>query len=957
MAETSSDPARDPRLLSYALSPTPAWLWALDGSRLLWANAAGAETFKAANAAAAAALRFTRDDTAAVQIARLAGTLPANGDWRLERLRGFGGGIGGAMVCQCARLRLADGTAAVLVVAGERAGTELPLDVRLHRFFADNPAAVAAFSGDGRLIAINPAAGGLRDAGSLAELGAQGLGERALREGHAEGRTSLGDIALDCAPDGDDPVLLLSREPDGGEQIEDTKASAATAPTMIAASTESESPRLRFIWQTDADERFAIDSDDFVALLGPGAGALLNRPWPEIASAVDPDGVMAAALADGATFSGVVVEWPVDGERIALELSGIPIVDGERKVGYRGFGICSDMTRLRALAERRATPPAAEPVAAAHPAEPQPVADAPQSVAEAPAAPDAVAADESRTANVLPFPAPERPALSDKEASAFNELARALSDRLNADAPLAADSIAAAPAAPAPAAAEEPPDRPAPPRRETATPQTEASILDRLPVGVLVYRLNDLLYANRAFLDWTGYGDLQALRDAGGLDSLFIEAAPGESEGDNGRALLISTPAGEERPVQGRLLPTQWNGDSALVLMLDTTVAPKADPASDRAAREAESENRELKAVLDTAVDGVILFDRAHCILSANSSAQALFGFEQADFATMSFIDLFAPDSKRPVLDYIERIMRGGAAALMNHGLEVTGRVRRGGLVPLHMSIGQIEGGTKYAAVFRDMTAWKRTEEDLVDARRQAEAASAAKSDFLARISHEIRTPLNAIVGFSEVMMEERFGPIGSDRYRQYLRDIHAASGHLISLLNELLDLSKIEAGRLDLTFAAVNLNDLTQQCVAIMQQQANRERVIVRTSLAPNLPQVLADARSIRQIVLNLLSNSIKFTGAGGQVIVSTGTTDSGGVVLRVRDTGGGMSEQEVKAAVEPFGQAATASRWGVSGSGLGLPIARALAEANHATFRISSTVRNGTLAALTFPAARIVA
>jgi PAS domain S-box-containing protein len=408
-------------------------------------------------------------------------------------------------------------------------------------------------------------------------------------------------------------------------------------------------------------------------------------------------------------------------------------------------------------------------------------------------------------------------------------------------------------------------------------------------------------------------------------------------------------------PVQGRLFSTQWAGESALVLMLNTEPAPTASRDLELSARRTEVENRELKAVLDTATDGIVLLDRDRRIRSANSSAQALFGFEPGEFVAMALDELFPPESKRAVLDYFDGIARGGSAALLNPGLEVTGRVRRGGLVPLHLSVGPIEGGAKFCAVFRDVTAWKRTEEDLVNARRQAESASAAKSDFLAKISHEIRTPLNAIIGFSEVMIEERFGPIANDRYRQYLRDIHTSGEHLISLLNELLDLSKIEAGKLDLTFGGVNLNDLTQQCVAIMQQQANRERVIIRSSLAANLPQIVADARSIRQIVLNLLSNSIKFTGAGGQVIVSTAVTDSRGVVLRVRDTGEGMSDQELKAALEPFRQLATASRWGSSGTGLGLPITKALAEANHAVFSISSTVHDGTLVEVSFPSSRV--
>jgi signal transduction histidine kinase len=154
-----------------------------------------------------------------------------------------------------------------------------------------------------------------------------------------------------------------------------------------------------------------------------------------------------------------------------------------------------------------------------------------------------------------------------------------------------------------------------------------------------------------------------------------------------------------------------------------------------------------------------------------------------------------------------------------------------------------------------------------------------------------------------------------------------------------------------------VSINDLTQQCVAIMQPQANRERIIIRTSLSPRLPQVMADARSVRQIVLNLLSNSIKFTVAGGQVIVSTAVTDSGEVVLRVRDTGIGMSAKDIATALEPFRQVATAMRGRSGGTGLGLPLTKALAEANHATFHIKSAPNEGTLVEIAFPGARLLA
>jgi len=288
----------------------------------------------------------------------------------------------------------------------------------------------------------------------------------------------------------------------------------------------------------------------------------------------------------------------------------------------------------------------------------------------------------------------------------------------------------------------------------------------------------------------------------------------------------------------------------------------------------------------------------------------------------------------------------------------VIGRVREGGLIPLFMTMGRIAEETqKFCAVFRDITQWKKAEEELLTAKRDAEKESSAKSDFLAKISHEIRTPLNAIIGFSEVMMDERFGSIGNDRYREYLKDIHTSGEHLVSLLNDLLDLSKIEAGRLDLNFTSVSLNDLTQQCVAIMQPQANQQRIIIRTSLAPKLPQVVADARSVRQIILNLLSNSIKFTGAGGQVIVSTALNDDGEVAIRVRDTGVGMNEAEIQTALEPFRQLATSSRWGSSGTGLGLPLTKALAEANRASFNIKSAPNDGTLVEVVFPVTRVLA
>jgi len=656
---------------------------------------------------------------------------------------------------------------------------------------------------------------------------------------------------------------------------------------------------------------------------------VLGRAWAEIAKTLtlDPPGEIATALSRHETFSGIETAWPIDGldRPLTVEMSGLPMFDSERRFGgFRGFGLCRDLKRLKDLRDRKL---AQNPSATIEPAK----------VLAFPASP----------------PAPTGPALSPKEHSAFQELARELSERLRKTAGKSSAPVPSEPAEPVAAPVQAPQATPKPARDALE----DRLIFDRLPIGILIYRLNSLIYANRAFLDWAGYSTLDELTEAGGLDSLFIEPKNGAATKDPSAAksLTIATSKGKQKPVDGRLFSVTWSGESALALMIETQLGAGGKQAE--TPQQGEEEIRELRAILDTATDGVLILDSSARVLSGNRSAQALFGYDAGELGALSLSDLLVPESHRLVLEHLERLSRRDGVDSLNAGYEAIGRVRQGGLVPLHITIGRIEDGEKLCAVLRDVTAWKRSEEELIKARRAAEKASTAKSEFLAKISHEIRTPLNAIIGFSEVMMDERFGPIGSERYRQYLKDIHAAGGHLISLLSDLLDLSKIEAGKLDLTFVSVNLNDLVQQCVAIMQQQANRERVIIRTSLHGNLPQIVADARAMRQIMLNLLSNSIKFTGAGGQVIISTAQTDDHEVVLRVRDTGSGMTEKELQIALEPFRQIPTVTHWDAGGTGLGLPITKALAEANQAYFRLTSRVDDGTLAEVIFPATRVLA
>jgi signal transduction histidine kinase len=232
----------------------------------------------------------------------------------------------------------------------------------------------------------------------------------------------------------------------------------------------------------------------------------------------------------------------------------------------------------------------------------------------------------------------------------------------------------------------------------------------------------------------------------------------------------------------------------------------------------------------------------------------------------------------------------------------------------------------------------------------------ARRLDFLATVSHEVRTPLNSILGFTELMLEERLGAIGNARYKGYLQDIHQSGLYALSLLDDLLDISKIDAGKFDLDFTAVDLPELVEACVNSLQPLAKRERILLRISLAPNLPAVIADRRRIKQILLNLLSNAIKFTKAGGQVIISARLIDDGDLRLRVRDNGVGMTRDEIAFAMQPFRQLDTSPRK-QTGTGLGLPVTKALVEANRALLLIASESGAGTSADVIFPKDRLAA
>ena len=835
-----------------------------------------------------------------------------------------------------------------------------------------NPAALALFGvADAQAVTAPLFQSGLAGAARLVELSRDMLPGAAARLVRVLlGSASAGAVTLLCRRTaGDPPLFVLAGLGLRAGSAKPRPAPAAAAPAPSAAPPDDSAPaasaglaalqsrfaarfsgaaKARFLWRTDARDVVVELTPPLSEIVGPGCADLVGRDFLEAATALglDPRGELAAALRARATFSRVDVDWPVDraGAAAPVTLGGLPAqARGGAFDGWRGFGVVH-LDRLR------------EAPVMAGPFHPAPVEAESAAATESPPAPPPEFSGvvvPLRPFNGRPAPVEAEAAAAGREAAdddsalvalaphernAFREIARALGARgPRVAAPEAAASDGAGSESVASDAGRAPPQ------------DLEAALAEALPVGVVVTRGALLLYANRTALEWLHYPDVAAFADAGGLRAALRFAA-GDLVPGHKRALLARGAAGEAFSVDVHCGQVAWGGECAELYVLarpSTAALEQRIGVLEANLRQREMEVEEMQSLLDVAADGVVLINADGALLGLDRRAEALLDYDRNQVAGENFTLLFARESQASALDYFTRAKAGAE----KQGREALGRARQGAIFPLHIAIGRLGKAVdgKYCLVLRDLRHWKQTERASVEARERAERDSQAKSEFLAKVSHEIRTPLNAILGFAEVIMDERFGPVGNERYRDYLRDIHASGEHVMSLVNDLLDLAKIEAGKLELNITAVDANRVVSECVSLMQPQANRERVITRLALAANLPPVLADERSLRQIVLNLLANAVRYNEPGGQVIVSTALADNGRAVLRIKDTGIGMSESELGAALEPFRQVAPSR----GGTGLGLPLTKALAEANGAGFSIKSRKNEGTLVEVALPLA----
>jgi PAS domain S-box-containing protein len=727
-----------------------------------------------------------------------------------------------------------------------------------------------------------------------------------------------------------------------------TQHVVAQEPVSHEPIVEMEAPivaRQRFTWESDATGT--------ILQVSPAAGPALRRrlegrSWKALADAdvLRDAGGLLAALDLGRTFRAIPLTLlAADGGLCDLDVSGAP-----RKragSGFRGFGqIRSIMAPVGTSSEPEIEPAPVSPtpaeVAASHPhaashAEAEAVTDAPvEAVADAPAGSAVEAAVESSD-----------PHLSSHEHAAFREIARALGARFAGDERSDKEAEPSLPCAVMPF--------PIPFVRSSEEPLPDGAMvatLERIPAGVLVYRDDTVLFANQPLLRLVGYATREELTAAGGIVHLFGGLDPQDRPAGEA-PLVLATRGGGRVSVLIEQSALEWAGRPAQLLL-----ARDAEPSEDARAAKATAiaqdfaarHSLDARAVLDALEDGIVLLDHQARILSLNRRTAETFGLEPREVVGASFLGLFASEH---AVDLLARLHAEPGAPVRDEmpvAARGTGRRLRVKLLPLS---GDAE--ERVCAVIRDAPAMPdrvgadlRHAADLRTAPAERDAIS-QQAELLTQVGQTIQAPLKAMLDSLDGLIDRTGHSTGSQHDRASLQGVHDSGMRLLDLVTDLLDLARIESGKVDRVIADMSLNDVVSRCVALLHPEAVRRRIVLRTSFSTDLPVLSADERFVRQATLNVIANAIALTEAGGQVIVSTSLADRGEIALRIRDTGVGMSAAEMEGALHPFrsGLPVEPSR----GTGLGLPLTKALTEANHGRFHISSRKDEGTLVEMLFP------
>ena len=392
------------------------------------------------------------------------------------------------------------------------------------------------------------------------------------------------------------------------------------------------------------------------------------------------------------------------------------------------------------------------------------------------------------------------------------------------------------------------------------------------------------------------------------------------------------------------------------VVMLDVMAQPNSADES-ILERERDDAISLMTSIFDVSEISIVVSDYNRRIVRVNEAFVRTFGWTRDQVISEDFIFLISPDEQDSARENHDRYIKGG----MRSSGEMKMVRQDGSIVNTLYTTATLELSQRrrfQVTTIMDITPRKQMELSLRVAKEQADAANLAKSAFLANMSHELRTPLNAIIGFSEMMQKEVFGVLGSPKYVEYMGDIHSSARHLLEIINEVLDMSKIEAGRVDLDEQPVDMQEAIESVIRMMASRAFSGGINIRSACDPHMPPLHADPRLLRQVLINLVSNAVKFSRRGGDIDIDATLNKDGEMMVTVRDTGIGIPKSKIKRALEPFGQiydSAHAAKEN-QGTGLGLPLAKAMVELHGGSLHLDSDAGKGTTVTLSFPARRVL-
>ncbi len=490
-----------------------------------------------------------------------------------------------------------------------------------------------------------------------------------------------------------------------------------------------------------------------------------------------------------------------------------------------------------------------------------------------------------------------------------------------------------------------------------------ARIIAELPEGIAVFDGNDrLLACNGQYraLNRDLSGDLEP-----GAAYAALLRAELERHGGGNVAAAVSEALNRHRTLPWRLEQPRSDGTwvhiqeqrvadgGTLRIMRDITAIKQRELQF----AELAQHNAVLASTVASVTSGIVICDAVapdQPIVFVNAAFTRITGHTAAEAMGRNCRFLQGRDTDRDTVERMRRAITAGRA--------VTATIRnyrKDGKTfwnEVHISPMRDENGRliRFVGILQDVTNRIRTEENLRDAKNQAEVASRAKSEFVASVSHELRTPLNAILGFSEVMQLEIFGALGAPQYRDYAKDIHTSGRLLLDIINDILDISKIEAGRMELFPEPVVAGEAFEYCLRLVSGRAQSAGIVLRSEIPQGLPRLWVDPRAIRQVLNNLLSNAVKFTPKDGTITLSARQAAADTVEVAVTDTGIGIAAKDIAKVLEPFGQADNPLSRRQQGTGLGLPIVKALVELSGGSFALASEAGRGTTVTIRLPVAR---